>query len=238
MRNAMARSRGLLLLLGAGWASAAGAQTVGQTDTFEGTTTQGWIINGAGFGAPPPSVQPTLGTGGPTGQYLLLTSDGSGLSGSRLNVMNGAQWAGNYLTSGIGAIAMDVRNFGQSDLFLRLAFEDPMGAPPNDVAYTTGGVSLPSGSGWMHVLFPILPASLTAGLGTVNAALANTTVLRLYHSPAPNFPNPGPNRIPAITARLGVDNVTALAAVPEPATVTLVGVGVLALAGWRRRRLR
>lgn len=228
--------RATLVILAMGWTTVAAAQpAVGYRDDFEGVTTQGWSVNGAGFGAPPAFAVPSLVAGGPTGQYMLLQSQTGGGSGSRLAVLNGAQWAGNYLTAGIPAIGMSVNNFGPSDLFLRLMFEDPIPGPPNNVAFSTNPIFVGAGSGWTNIMFPILPASLTAGLGTVNGALANATVLRLYHSQAANFPNPA-FPIAPVTAQLGVDNITALAAVPEPATVTLVGVGVLALAGLSRRR--
>jgi hypothetical protein len=175
-------------------------------------------------------------TGGPAGAgdaFLQQTSLGGVGPGSRLAVFNGSQWAGNYLVAGIGAIAMDAKNFGATSLFLRLAFEDPFGGPPADVAFSSA-VVVPAGSGWVHIVFPIEPGDLTAGLGSVNTALANTTLLRLYHSDVPNFPNPI-FPIPAIVAQLGVDNIEALAApVPEPAACLLLLGGVAA--AMRRRR--
>jgi hypothetical protein len=222
-----------LVMLALGCTTAAGAQTVGQSDDFEGTK-ENWIINGGGFGAPSFGVTPKL-FNGPTGMYLLLRSIAGSGAGSRLAVLNGSQWAGDYTTSGIDAISMDVRNFSATDLFLRLAFEDPAGGPPTNVAFSSNAIVLPAHSAWMNIIFPILPGSLTAGLGTVNGALANTTVLRLYNSQASNFPNPV-TPISALTAELGVDNITALATVPEPSSIALLGAGLLALGLAARRR--
>lgn len=66
--------------------------------------------------------------------------------------------------------------------------------------------------------------------GNLNTLLSNTTAIRLYH--APTLAETGP----FVAASLGVDNITATAVVPEPASVVLVGTGALALLALRRRR--
>ena len=214
---------------------AAASPIAGQIDDFQDGTTMGWAV--AALGSPTPAPPINVGSGGPAGvgdAYLQLTSIGGTGPGSRLAAFNGAQWAGDYLAAGIGAIAMDVQNFSAADLFLRLAFEDPVGGPPADVAFSTVPIVLPASSGWMHVVFPIGLTDLSAGLGSVDTALSNTTLLRLYHSDVPTFPNPV-FPIPAIVAELGADNIEALAApVPEPATWLLLFGGVAAAV----RRLR
>ena len=171
------------------------------------------------MGPPPAAALPTnIATGGPGGpddNYLRLTSLGGSGSGSRLAVDNAdPRWTGDYLAAGVNAITMDVNNLGQTDLALRLAFEDPTVGPPSNVAFSTDAVIVPVGSGWTPVTFLIGPGNLTAGLGDVNAALTGATFIRLYHSPDPNFPNPV-FPIPAVVAQLGVDNITA-AACPSP----------------------
>jgi hypothetical protein len=147
-------------------------------------------------------------------------------------VLNLAQWAGDYPAAGVGAIQMDLRNFGGSDLALRLLIANPLGGPPTDVAFSTVPRLFPAGGGWTRVVFPISPTDLTAERGSANAALTTATELRLYHSVDPAFPGG------EIVAQLGVDNIRAL--VPEASTaaqavvlgLTAVGMGVL------RRRLR
>jgi len=207
------------------------------TQTFEDGTTQGWVANLLGMGihpAPPANIP----DGGPLGlgdNYLLLSALGGSGSGSRLSAINFSEWAGDYIASGVSAITMSVNNMGASDLFLRLAFEDPTVGPPSNIAYSSDPVVVPAGSGWLSIFFPVDPVFLSAGLGDVLTALHNTTLIRVYHSEADNFPNPI-SPIPSVTAQLGVDNIAAVASIPEPATIVLLATGIAAVAAKRRRR--
>ena len=223
-------------LLAIGLALPAQAVSLGQVDTFEDGTTQGWIT--ALLGSPNPAPPVNVPTGGPAGvddNFLLLTSLGGNGPGSRLSAINTAQWAGNYLAAGINSLCLDVNNLGNTELALRLMFADPVGGPPTNLAFTDA-LLVPAGSGWTHLTFLIDPAHLIPGLGDVTAALTNTTELRIYHSPAPNFPNPV-FPIPAVTAQLGVDNIQAQA-VPEVPPAMLLSLGLSVLPLLRRRPLR
>jgi hypothetical protein len=197
------------------------AVSMGQTDTFEDGTTQGWMVGL--LGAPHPAPPLNIPTGGPAGtddNYLLLRSVGGSGAGSKLSVINVNQWAGDYLAAGVSAIAMDLNNFGSTELYLRILVADPFAGPPNNLAFSTDPVILPAGSGWTSVIFPITPGHLTAGLGDTTAALTHATELRLFHSQTAEFPGP------AIISQLGVDNIAAVP-VPAPATVILLGSGLL-----------
>jgi len=208
------------------------AVSAGEIDTFS-SGTDGWFAGGGPSGQVPPTPPTVVAGGGPGGaadSFLLLTANGSDGPGGRLVGMNAAQWAGNYTAAGIGAIAMDLRNLGPSDLSVRLYFEDPIPGPPANEALTTFALVLPTGGSWTHAVFPIAASDLTALQGNATTLLANTTVLRIFSGAAADFP---PARI---TGALGVDNIQAIAAVPEPASFALLGAGFGLLALRSRRR--
>lgn len=204
---------------------------LGQLDTFE-TGSQGWFTGGVMVPAQPAEIL----SNGPTGNFMLLSANGGSGANGRLTVLNDSQWAGNYLAAGVSLITMDVRNLGQTDLYLRLMFEDPMFGPPTNIAFSTVPIFVAAGSGWTSIGFVVAPGSLTSGLpgGTVIGALTGTTAIRLYHSQNPGFPNPV-FPIDPVEGQLGVDNIRA-SAVPEPATAFLFISGLAAVAIKIRKR--
>jgi hypothetical protein len=208
-----------------GWVAAAclmGALTAqaitpGQTDTFEDGSTLGWT---SGAASPAPPVN--MATGGPAGaadHFLLLTSSGVHGPGGKLVVIAGPAWDGDYLAAGVDQLTMDLANFGTTDLSLRLF----LGGAPGLTALSLNAVSLPAGSGWVHVSFDLSPGALQ---GAAAEVLAGVTQLRLFHGAQPAFPGED------IAASVGMDNVSA---VPEPAPLALLAAGLVWLA---RRRMR
>ncbi len=207
--------------------AAHGQVTLGQVDTFQDGTVQGWHVGGVQHPAPP-SNEPTGGPGGAGDAFLRLTALGGIGPGSRLAAFNTAQWAGNFAAAGITAITIDVSNFGPSDLSLRLAILDPMGGAPTNFAITDA-VVIPAGSGWTSATFALDEASLIVLQGSAGGALANATEMRLFHNPDPDYPSP-PVGPPPVNAVVGVDNIRA---VPGAGTAWVMG-GLFV--GCRRRR--
>jgi hypothetical protein len=213
-----------------------GAVTIGQTETFDDAD-HGWFF-GAGPGGVPAQALPRA-FGGPAGaadSFLSIVATGGSGPRSRLSALNEDQWTGDYLAAGVNRIAMDVRNFGDTDLFLRLLFVEFGAMGPVSAAFTGDAILVPSGSNWGTIFFDIaLPALMPIPepflpLASPASTMSNVGELRIFHNPAPFFA-PGMN--PPVVAALGVDNITALA-VPEPATWLLLASGLMAVFGARR----
>jgi len=205
------------------------AVSVGQSDTFEDGTVQGWSVGPLGGHPAPPANITSGGPGGADDNFLRVTAVGGGGGGSRLAFFNGAQWTGDYIAAGITAISLHVNNFGPNDAHLRLRFVGTSGVTTN--VAITNAIVVPPGSGWSLISFTIDPASLITLQGSATAALSNASELRFFHNPAPTYPNP-PTGPPTVIVQVGLDNIRA---VPEPSSVALVGVGILALTALTRK---
>ena len=222
----------LLLLVGAAPGLAWGL-SIGQKDTFQDGTTNGWSLSLLDLSNPfPPANLPTGGPGGAGDAFLLITAvEGSGSVG-RLSAINIRQWTGDFIAAGITSIRMDLNNLGADNLSLRLLLSDTVGAStPTNAAFSTLPLLLPAHSGWTNAVFPITPEHLTPSVGTAAAALHATAELQLYHAVGAGLPEEG------VTGSLGVDNITAT---PEPSSMVLLGSGLLALYSlktWRGRKL-
>ena len=205
-----------------------------QVDTFE-SGSEGWHTGGPTVPVTPVPTVPGGGPGGADDDFLLMSSTGFPGPGGRLSALNVTQWSGNYFTNGVNAIAMDLKNFGQSALVIRLLLAAPpfgMFGPENIII--TDGITVKAGSDWTTYTFSINPNDVTVLAGTANATLASAFEMRIFHNPAPAFPGP-PTGIPLISAQLGVDNISA-AAIPEPGTVLLLAAGLAGIAIKARKR--
>lgn len=208
-------------------ATSAGALSLGQVDTFEDGMTQGWVVALLGASSPFPPVN--VASGGPAGDddsYLQLQSGGGAGAGSRLTAINTTQWAGDYPAAGVTAIAMDVRSFTDGQLFLRLVLSDPSAGPPTNLAFSTTPIVVNPSLDWQSIVLPVTAGDMTAGLGTVAAALAGATELRIYHGTSASFPGE------PVSALLEIDNIRAI---PEAGTASLLALGLAGLARRGRR---
>jgi len=226
----------MLCLLLSGTAQAV---SLGQIDTFDDGTLQGWQ---QGLPQSTADHMRNVSSGGPAGlndNYLEVTSDSTlQFGGSRLTFFNREQWTGDYTTAGITAIAMDVKNFCPCEaLNLRLGINASVADPTNATRIlggtftTAASFSLDSSSGWTRVVFSLRPEDLVAvdsARGNyvtgndVMVTLANVNELRLLN----NDPlDPDWNGLP-ITSRLGVDNIQA---VPLPPALALFASGLVVL---------
>ncbi len=162
--------------------------------------------NGWDSGDPNPNPPALLANSGPLGSgdsSLRVTSNGGTGPGSRLIVYNTTLWIGDYLASGITAIAADLRNSGSTTLSMRIAFNGPGGR------FVTSPTAIAAFSGWVKSVFDIKPAALVSAGGTNAAAtMAGVTEMRILHSSTVDYQGA------RISSGFLVDNIIA---VPEPA---------------------
>ena len=218
-RQASARLSALVLGLGLSLVADA-APLPFQRNDFETGTTLNWGDGG------PANTTSNAASGGPLGaddNYLRVTSAGGGGAGSRMIVLNrGSQWTGNFAASGIPAVEMDLKNFGNAPLSMRIAL---MSGTNNYVVSTTP-TTLANDGQWHHLIFPLAPSALTANGASAASILGSVTEFRILHSAAPD------HRGDPIVGVLGLDNI---AAVPEP-SVLVLGSATTVLLMRRRRR--
>jgi hypothetical protein len=209
------------------WAMAAGVLVVfsqaalavsgGQTDDFEGGTTQGW--------GNVTSNVPGGGPAGPNDNYLQVDSSGSGGSGGRLLTFNASQWAGSFST--IQTIEADFKNDSDGARPMRLGLRQSNSVSTTPGYVSTDSVNVPNDGLWHHVTFSIDSSSLTALNSPAPLATFLASVGEMRFVSAASAALIGD----AVTGPIGIDNITAQ--VPEPSALAA------AAAAWfvvRRRR--
>ena len=176
------------------------AVTVGFLSDFEDNTIQSWTNGSSG---PDPL---NINTGGPLGvndNFLQITADGSGSVGKLTSFSTSSNWLGNYISAGVTAIEMDLKNFGTTALSIRIAFKTGSSGYS-----TTTGFALAADNSWHHASFAVSAAAMTgiSGPGTFNTFMTNPGQMRILHSASPSLNGD------TLVSQLGVDNIRA---VPE-----------------------
>jgi len=197
------------------------AVTLLQTEGFDDPTQ--WQ---AGTPHPsPPTILPDSGPLGSGDPSLRITANGGSGAGSKLVVLNTADWTGDY--GAIPALRMDLRNLtlgdpsSLPDFTIRLALSGEGGW------FVTGGHTVEPGRPWGSYEFSLLPGDLQPAGGSDPAAtLATVSEVRILHS------NGGSSfRGEVISGTLLVDNITAI---PETGSALLLLASVTMLT-YRKR---
>jgi hypothetical protein len=209
----------LALLL---FVSPANAIVLGQLDDFQDGTTQNWA-NGEIIGTTPVTNIANGGPGGAGDPYIQLTADGGG-SGGKLTAFNRDQWLGDYIAAGVTSIQVDLLNQSAVNLSIRLAFKNGPGSS-GVPGYLTQPMLLAVGSAWQHFTISLAPANLTPVGGPAPWNTFFIGEVRFINEVGTSNLSGTP-----VVGQLGIDNVHA---VPEPATIALLGGGMLAFAACR-----
>jgi hypothetical protein len=191
----------------------------GQVDTFQTGSTAGWTSN----------RPPTIVGGGPGGagdKYLQTTSPGGSGSDGILGLSNTTQWKGDYLSSGVTAVSMDLCNLGAVDLQMRVyLYSQAGGGFTSTIAYP-----LPADGSWHHAVFGLTASDLTwlgGSTGVLETTLQHNSILNIQH-----LSGPPDGAYTPVAGRLGIDNIRAI---PEPGAMSLLALGFVASA-FRRGR--
>lgn len=194
---------------------------LGQVDDFQDGSTLNWMGAGEKF-----MGNAAGGPGGAGDLYLEVTATREDGPGSRIGTFNDVQWAGDYIAAGITAIQVDMANFGETDLDMRIVFPFGLGG-----AFTSTVANVvPADGVWRSYVFGLTDVDLTnvGGGDDFNATLSNVSrVLFRHQSGAPTGIGGGT----PVVGNLGLDNITAIPAPPAAALLLLAG-----LTGRRRRQ--
>lgn len=210
-------------------ALATGADPIFNMNTFH-SNSEGWqpwgtVTNSAGISADNP--------------YLLIDAGGFGKKGRMITFNWEDEWTGNYISSGVTGIRLDLANLGNSDdVYLRVAIGNR--ASPQQPGGTwwisDTAIFIPTETDWQSYFLPISEENMLV-VGNIegesdnesfNDTLSNVGNIRILTS---SFPTGAIGD--EFFGEVGIDNV---ALVPEPTTLPLIGSGVLLLLLYRNNR--
>jgi hypothetical protein len=196
--------------------------TLGQIDNFNDGATQNWTQ-----GHPPGGVSVVNGgPGGASDPFMQIAAAGGFGTDSKLIVFNTSQWSGNYNAAGVGAIEMDLKDISGGPLSIRISLRDTTG-----FGYSSTNAFPISADGlWHHTAFRLDQMTAIGTPPTLSQFLSNVPELRILSSAVPSLNGD------AIVATLGVDNIHAIAAAPEPTGILFFAAGAGFRGWWLRRR--
>jgi hypothetical protein len=196
-----------------------GQPNPGQKDDFQDGTLQNWAN---GHNMPPPTNVPDGGPAGAGDRFLQFSATGGFGAGGKLVIFNRTQWQGNYISAGISAIDMDLKNLSGPTLHMRIGMKSSTG--PGAPGYESANpFDLPADGQWHHAVFNLTTGDFVGvnGPPPLDTFLLSVAELRILSEAGPNLTLTGD----AVAATAGVDNIHA--PVPEPGLM----LAVLAVAG-------
>lgn len=155
-----------------------------------------------------------------------------------------AEWSGDYIGAGVGAITLwvDNRSGAVSNLSLRIAFFSILGGWFTSNAQTVSDTN--AGNEWTQLTFTLAPANFTfvtggGGTAVFNDTFASVSRFEIFVSAgAPVFAGGGNLlRGDQIISDLRFDDIKALP-VPEPNNVVALGIVIVGLFFWQQIRRR
>ncbi len=147
-----------------------------------------------------PTYTASGGPGGASDAFLMLTSGAQ----NKLATYNIDRWSGNYPAAGVTRVEADLRNYGATDLFIRVVLHGTNGTRWS----SSTPFVLSSGGTWTHVGVDLLASNfiLTQGTGTFAATIASLDRLMFRHEVMVSSSGS------EITGQLGLDNIKAMGA--------------------------
>ncbi len=210
----------------------------GMLDDFEDGTTASWMkgieLNKAII-LPPQNVA----NADESNRYLEVRSTGSKNNDpaardphSRMVFFNESQWAGDY--TGVTSITamMKATSTTEDNLFMRLALYDEKISGERQSRYVSTEPQVLTTDGQWHLLsFSLNPDNLTLFRGEKSAVQVLENVGHLRFLSSRN--NAAAWQVDKIEATLGVDDITAVSAVPLPGAVWFMLSALFGLMGFR-----
>jgi len=175
----------------------------------------------------------------PGDRYLNIAADGEGEKGKMISFNMNPEWTGDYFSSGVTGVQLDISNMSDSDtVFLRVVVGNR--ASPQQTGGTwfisQTAVTIPVLSSWTRVFLPLAEPDLTVvgnltgemGADSYADTFSDIRAIRILSAAIP---------LGAIgdefVGDVGIDNVVL---VPEPTAVSMIGVGFVTIVLCRKRR--